>query len=225
MFPEDEAGFAIDDQFFLGNTGLLVKPVVKEGATEADVYVVDDEPHYEYNDYTVYKGKGYHKMPAPMETIPILMRGGHIIPRRDRHRRSSGLMKHDPFTLVVNLDSKGTANGTLYIDDGETFKYQEGAYIHRSFGFSENALQSSNLHEDSHKFKPFHKEMSDLRVEKVIVVGVSDDWVAKKTVEVKQGDKTWEADITVTKGPKGKANSAVVRDPQVKIQADWTITF
>jgi hypothetical protein len=43
MFPSDEAGYAIDDQYYIGDSGLLFKPVVKEGATETDVYLSDDE--------------------------------------------------------------------------------------------------------------------------------------------------------------------------------------
>lgn len=43
MFPEDTQGFAIDDQLYLGSTGLLIKPVVTEGATEVDIYIADDE--------------------------------------------------------------------------------------------------------------------------------------------------------------------------------------
>jgi alpha 1,3-glucosidase len=105
MFPDDEAGFAIDDQFFVGDAGLLAKPVTKEGAESVDIYIPDNEPYYNYFDYTVYKGKGYKTISAPLDTIPLLMRGGHIFPRKDRHRRSSGLMKHDPYTLIVNLNN------------------------------------------------------------------------------------------------------------------------
>lgn len=104
MFPDDEAGFTIDDQFFLGDSGLLAKPVVNEGAQSVDIYLPDDEPYYDYFSHTLYQGKGYKAVPAPLDTIPLLMRGGHIIPRKDRHRRSSSLMKFDPYTLVINLN-------------------------------------------------------------------------------------------------------------------------
>lgn len=106
QFPDDEEGFAIDDQFFLGDSGLLVKPVVKEGAESVEIYIPDEEPYYNYYDQTVYKGKGYKTIPAPLNTIPILMRGGHMVTRKDRHRRSSGLMKYDPYTFVVNCNTQ-----------------------------------------------------------------------------------------------------------------------
>lgn len=106
MFPNDPEGFGIDDQFFVGDSGLLVKPVVKEGQTETEVYLPDDEPYYDYQDYKVYKGKGWHKVHAPLEKIPLLVRGSHMVPRKDRHRRSAGLMKFDPYTLVFAINNE-----------------------------------------------------------------------------------------------------------------------
>ena len=43
MFPQDSKGFAIDDQVYLGSSGLLIKPVVTESATEVDMYISDDQ--------------------------------------------------------------------------------------------------------------------------------------------------------------------------------------
>ena len=43
MFPQDEAGFSIDDQFYVGNSGLLVKPVTRPGVTEETVYIPEDK--------------------------------------------------------------------------------------------------------------------------------------------------------------------------------------
>lgn len=43
MFPQDAAGFAIDDQYYLGGSGLLVKPVTRAGVTEESVYLSDNQ--------------------------------------------------------------------------------------------------------------------------------------------------------------------------------------
>lgn len=43
MFPKDEAGFSIDDQWFIGGSGLLVKPVTTKDATEQSIYLAEDE--------------------------------------------------------------------------------------------------------------------------------------------------------------------------------------
>lgn len=43
IFPEDEKGFKIDDQYYVGGEGLLFKPVVQEGAVTTEVYISDDQ--------------------------------------------------------------------------------------------------------------------------------------------------------------------------------------
>lgn len=43
QFPEDEKGFAMDDQAYLGDTGILIHPVVKKGATSVTVYLAEDK--------------------------------------------------------------------------------------------------------------------------------------------------------------------------------------
>lgn len=43
MFPKDYKGFAIDGQFYVGSSGLLVKPITQEGVTETDVWLAEDE--------------------------------------------------------------------------------------------------------------------------------------------------------------------------------------
>lgn len=43
VFPQDEGGFDIDNQYYIGNSGLLVRPVTEQGATEASVYLSDKQ--------------------------------------------------------------------------------------------------------------------------------------------------------------------------------------
>ena len=45
QFPEDELGFAMEDQVYLGDTGLLVHPVVTKGAESVQVYLAESEVH------------------------------------------------------------------------------------------------------------------------------------------------------------------------------------
>jgi hypothetical protein len=43
MFPKDQGGFDIDDQYYIGSSGLLVKPVTENDITETTVYLPEDE--------------------------------------------------------------------------------------------------------------------------------------------------------------------------------------
>ncbi|KAL2001301.1 hypothetical protein VTN02DRAFT_1943 [Thermoascus thermophilus] len=228
VHPSDELGFAIDDQLYLGSTGLLAKPVVTEGATSVDIYIADDEKYYDYFDYTIYQGSGKrHTVPAPLEKVPLLMQGGHIIPRKDRPRRSSGLMKWDPYTLVVVLDRNGQAEGTLYVDDGETFDYQQGAYIHRRFRFSDSSLSSEDIGATGPKTADYLQTMADVRVEKVVVVDAPKEWQEKSSVTVIEdgAEAGATAPLEYHVQPDGKAPYAVVKSPNVGIGKVWRIEF
>ncbi|OXV07848.1 hypothetical protein Egran_04388 [Elaphomyces granulatus] len=228
IHPDDEHGFAIDDQLYIGSTGLLAKPVVTEGAASVDIYLADSERYYDYFDYTIYQGAGRrHTVPAPLEKIPLLMQGGHIIPRKDRPRRSSALMKWDPYTLVIALGKDGEAEGSIYIDDGESFDYQRGAYIHRNFQFGGSALWSEDIGTKGPKTGEYLKTMAGVKVEKLVVVGAPQSWQDKLSVTVIEEDAksstTTSLQFHAAQG--NKAAYAVVKNPNVAIGKSWKIEF
>ena len=125
VHPNDEAGFGLDDQSCFGSTGLLVKPVTTKETLLA-VYFADNELYYDYFAYTAYSKQSFQTVDAPLNKIPNFARGGHIIPRRDRPRRTSHLTQWKPITLVVVLGRDGNAKGSLYLDDGQTFHCESG---------------------------------------------------------------------------------------------------
>jgi mannosyl-oligosaccharide alpha-1,3-glucosidase len=47
MFPKNKAGFAIDNQYYIGSSGLLVKPITAPDVTETDIYLAEDQVTYE----------------------------------------------------------------------------------------------------------------------------------------------------------------------------------
>ncbi|KAK6514028.1 hypothetical protein TWF506_008455 [Arthrobotrys conoides] len=238
VHPDDEEGFGIDDQAYIGDTGLLVKPVVGEGVDKVDIHLADDEIYYDYWNHKIYQGKGKKEYSAPLEKIPLLMRGGHIIPRRDRPRRSSGLMKHDPFTLVLVLSQKGHAMGFLYHDDGESFDYKQGAFIHRQFMYNGNlkALTSRDLHKDRAAAAAYRKVAGALQIEKIVIVGASNSLDTSalangkskaKAILVEDDNgkvKEWHASLAYTAAvDKDHADVLVIKNTKLRIAHDWTV--
>lgn len=58
------------------------------------------------------------RIPVELQTIPLFYRGGFIIPKKSRPRRSSEMMVNDYYTIMVILDaSNSDAVGHLYLDD------------------------------------------------------------------------------------------------------------
>jgi len=142
-FPNDISTFSIQDQFLAGQN-ILVKPVVNSKQFSTEVYLPGDQPWYEYPTSTIYQAPQTITIPTPLEKIPIFLRGGSIIPKKDRARRSSDLMSNDPYTLIVSLDNKGEAFGELYIDDGHSYNYiKNNAFLERKFHFFQRKLTST----------------------------------------------------------------------------------
>ncbi|PCH35732.1 glycoside hydrolase family 31 protein [Wolfiporia cocos MD-104 SS10] len=244
-FPRDEAGFALDDQYFLGSSGLLVKPVTEKGVTETAVYLADDEVYYDYFTHHAYRGASaggkYVTVPAGLEEIPLFVRGGSIVPTRERPRRSSPLMKYDPFTLRVALSTGGTARGELYLDDGETFAHEEGQLVWREFSArTDGSARVVRIgSRDLAARKPaeavdgvalaqydganvYARTIADVRVERVVVLGLA----ARPTSVRAGGDELqWEYSSGTAADDKtqGTASVLVIKDPGVGVAADWEI--
>lgn len=230
--PTDEGSLDIDDQLFLGSTGLLVKPIVDKDQESTDIYIPDDSVYYDYFTYDIVPTQQGKKVTvsAPLDKIPLLMQGGHIFPRRDRPRRSAALMKWDDYTLVVTLPkSGGQAEGELYADDGDSFDFEKDQYIHRSLVLDGNVLSSKDAEgRDTKKIKQgeWLKNMKNVSVDKVVIVGAPATWANKKEVTVTGADgKTWTALVDYTPGSKTKAAFAVVRRVGAPIGEDWSVSF
>jgi mannosyl-oligosaccharide alpha-1,3-glucosidase len=138
-------------------------------------------------------------VPAALHQMPLLVRGGSIIPTRERPRRASSLMHRDPFTLRIALDGSLTAQGELYLDDGTTYAYSQGHLTWRGLSVDKvsngaelrlantdlalatprSAVQGNSHHHQNNgaltEFRsdnPFQTGIASVRVERVIVLGL-----------------------------------------------------
>jgi len=191
----------------------LVKPVLHAGQTSTDVYLPGQEPWYDVDTFVGYAPNGGNilTMETPIDKMPVFQRGGSIIPRQLRVRRSSSLMAKDPYTLFVALDSKGEASGELYVDDGHSFDYQKGDYIRRRFSFSNGRLSASTS-----TLKEAGKLDIDNTIERVVVLGLKN---APSSVTFEGTDVAVDFDFHA------EQNLLVLRKPDVKVVDDWTIAL
>ncbi|KAF8904918.1 alpha-glucosidase [Mucidula mucida] len=226
MFPKDTAGFAMDDQFYVGST-LLVKPVTQKDATETMVYLAEDQVYYNYFTNQPYYGSSKGKtftISVELSTVPIYIRGGSILPLRERPRRSAPLMAYDPFTLRVALDKSGySASGELYLDDGEGYSYEQGDYVWRKFTAEKHGkkglkLSSTALGNSSGGAYEKELEGRGVRVEKVVVLGLG---VKPKSVRVE--GETEELVWNFEAGKGKEPGVLTIKDPRVLVTKDWQI--
>ncbi|KAF8729120.1 Galactose mutarotase-like, partial [Rhizoctonia solani] len=241
VFPKDKQGFAIDDQYYIGNSGLLVKPITAPGVDKTSVYFAGAQPHYDYQTYEVYQGSERGRnviVPAPLGKIPLFVQAGHVVPTRQRPRRSSPLMKNDPFTLLMALDNQGSAGGDLYLDDGESYEHETGSLVWRQF-FAQIAdgglviagddLVNENLDrtvdqtalEQYDPENAFAKSIAPVRVERIIILG------SKKPKAVLKDrlplEFTYEAGVTFDQNKDGRASVLTIKNPGAFIVKTWGV--
>ncbi|XP_065520844.1 neutral alpha-glucosidase AB isoform X1 [Lathamus discolor] len=143
-YPEDTTTFTIDDQYLI-DRALLVHPVTEQGARGVQVYLPGKgEVWYDTVSYQKHHAPQTLYVPVTMSSVPVFQRGGTVVPRQERVRRSTECMRGDPVTLYVALSPQGTAEGDLFLDDGKSFEYETKArFLHRQFTFAGNTLTAS----------------------------------------------------------------------------------
>lgn len=170
-WPLDERLLDVDDQFMVGGI-VMVKAIATSGATTAQVLFPGGatETWYDTEDYRPFSGAAptaVVTLPTCIDKMPVWYRGGSIIPRRDRPRRSSVLTHSDPYTLYIALSGNGTAHGSLYMDDGLSYDYRSSStlssHLYVRFTFSNLVLTC----------EPIDGTFSqgDVWVERVVVLG------------------------------------------------------
>lgn len=209
-FPENERAASIEDEFFIGDSGILVKPVVDEGATSVDMYFPDSEVYYDYDTHVAHKSEGYKTVDAPLQKIPMYIRGGHIHLRKDRPRRSATLMKYDPYTIVVAPSNKQAAKGTVYLDDEETYAYKRGEFTEMELTWNNGVLKGTVEHGSGDRV--FDQNV----VEKIEIIAPRSKFTGAL---VEQDGESWHVDVYASD------NSVTVRNPQIKIGRAFKLTL
>ncbi|XP_078047812.1 glucosidase 2 subunit alpha [Augochlora pura] len=143
-YPTETDTYTIDDEILVGDS-ILVHPVFQPSVTDVNVYLPGEGKitWYDVDTMQPYSQAGSVTIPVTLHKIPVFQRGGSIVPRKMRIRRSTVAMKNDPYTLIVIADSDGKANGTLYIDDESSFEYRHGKYLYLKFSLNGNKLTST----------------------------------------------------------------------------------
>ncbi|KAJ1562489.1 hypothetical protein HK405_011507 [Cladochytrium tenue] len=217
-FPQDEATFAIDDSFMVGDA-LLIRPVVNVGSTSVNVYLPPSSVWYDY--FTLGRvTSGNVTADAPLEKTPVFMRGGTIIPRRDRMRRSSTLTLRDPFTLVVALSAEKTAHGKLYLDDGHSYEHERGMYLLSKLAYTDGVLTCTSERQEGGGVGTPAEAAARLgaRVERLIITGLRAE---PRSVVVRGGRKL---EFRSAQASSGTGVVVTVKDPGVRVGEDWQIS-
>lgn len=120
-FPDDPNVANIPDEYMFG-PAFLVAPVSEQGATHRSVYLPSGSDWYNYWTNERIKGGQTITADAPIDTIPLFVRAGSIIPLGTPVL--SAQQKQD--IASVRVYPGADANFTLFSDDGNTYSYEKG---------------------------------------------------------------------------------------------------
>jgi alpha-glucosidase len=127
-YPGDPRTYALDDQFMFGDD-LLIAPVLREGATEREVYLPKGD-WYDFWTGRQVAGGASTRPQVTMSTIPIFVRAGAFVFRQPVVQHT-GEMTGQP--LRVTAYPAAGSERWLYEDDGATMEYEKGQFVRRRF--------------------------------------------------------------------------------------------
>jgi alpha-D-xyloside xylohydrolase len=122
-FPDDANVADLRDEYMFG-PAFLVAPVTEQGATSRMVYLPAGADWYNYWTNERVHGGQTIRVDAPIETLPLFVRAGSIVPIGEAVESTSqaqGLAK-------VRVYAGADADFTLYDDDGRTYAYEKGNF-------------------------------------------------------------------------------------------------
>ncbi len=123
-YQDDLNTYNLDDQFMIG-ADLLVAPILKSGQTKRLVYLPRGT-WYDYWTNRKHVGGTMIEVDAPLDTVPLFVRAGAIIPKGPAMNYVGEKPSAPQF--VIYPDDKGQAETTLYEDDGLSPAYRKGAF-------------------------------------------------------------------------------------------------
>jgi alpha-glucosidase len=143
-FQGDQRTYDIEDQYMFGDR-IMVAPILDQGKERRRVYLPRGARWVDYWTGQTYAGGRYLERQTGVETLPLYIRGGSIIPRREV-QMYTGEKQLTNLTLDTWMSANGSASTTYYEDDGATKDYQRGVYNDTRFtvrraggGFTINA--------------------------------------------------------------------------------------
>jgi alpha-D-xyloside xylohydrolase len=120
-FPDDPKVADIGDEYMFG-PAFLVAPVTEQGATSRPVYLPAGADWYNYWTNQRIRGGQTIKVSAPIDTLPLFVRAGSIVPVGEPVESTSGTQKLAHVRVYRGADG----DFTLYDDDGKTYAYEGG---------------------------------------------------------------------------------------------------
>ena len=147
-----------NDQFMVGDR-ILVSPVLEQGAREKLVYLPEGTWYDYWTGEKLSGGESYIRK-APLDVCPMFVKAGAVIPKYPVRMH----VGEDKDELLILEGYPGTGTYVHYQDNGEDFRYRQGAY---------NEYQITN-------------QNGEVKIEKI-----HEGYLPYQNVEVRSGEQLW----------------------------------
>ena len=121
-FPDDPKVADMRDEYMFG-PAFLVAPVTEQGATSRKVYLPAGADWYNFWTNERLKGGQAVTVAAPIDTIPLFVRAGSIIPMGTPVESTHETQAISKVRVYPGAD----CDFTIFSDDGTTYAYEKGA--------------------------------------------------------------------------------------------------
>lgn len=144
-FQDDERCFDEGFNYMFGKD-ILVSNVLEEGQKKKDIYLPAGTTWYDFYTYKEYEGGQTISIDVSLESIPMFIRKGAIIPMAINQIMN---MENDKVTdLKVIISPDGTQKYSLYDDDGKTNDYKKGIYKQTDIEVLDDEITRINVTKD-----------------------------------------------------------------------------
>ena len=134
-FNGDTAAVKSQYQYMFGKS-VLTAPVTEPDVTQWNVYLPKSAGWYNFWTGKHFNGGQTVKTDAPLDKIPLFVKGGSIIPM-GKIIQYAGEKSAD--TLEIRVYKGADAKFDLYEDEGDNYNYEKGKYSIISFNWNEKA--------------------------------------------------------------------------------------
>ncbi len=132
-FPEEQECQNLSDQFMIGES-IMAAPVYQPDKEKRMLYL----PEGKWIDFwtgEVYEGKEHIIVDAPLDTMPIFIKGGSILPLNEKlNYIDEKEIECLELNVFLNRDTN-LGSYKLYDDDGISYNYQNGVYNITEFDY------------------------------------------------------------------------------------------
>ena len=168
-----------DIEYFFGN-GILVRPVLDEVEDRKNIisiFLPENERWYDFYDLNeIDSDKKNKKIDYNIsnEKIGAFIKGGEIITKKMRLRRSVQKMKNDPLTIIIALDLENKSSGIIYFDDEESLDYQKEEYSLLKIKYEKYQIDFEWIKYNYHVIN---------KIEKIIILGENEQLIYSKEIK------------------------------------------